>query len=498
MKCIVQGHIVFVTLCFLMGWEFITAQDFDTACINPQPFCSDSAQELTFSNSPASSDDLGEVGCLNTTPNPFWRYLKIETSGDFIFEIKQWVDADDDNRLDRNEEELDVDFIAWGPFPNAVFSNCSDELARGCDTNPDPDVNPRPAECENNRDNPDFYTTNLDNTNIVDCSFARESRETFTILNAQSGDYYLILITNFADVEGVVQLDQINQGEENAGTTDCSILNPGLGPDFAVCGSVDFPRTLEGRYPDAIQYLWERASLNSPTVFQPIGGSVPFLEITNDGVYRLTGLDASGTPIDGAVDEQIVVDVSNAIVSVEAVVNTSTFSNEFTVQTNIVSSPALQLSETLNDFQYRLERDLGNGFEVYIDYQSDSSFSGIPPGDYRVIARYGDCESGEVTSDPFMLVGYPKYFTPNGDTVHDTWSLVNVEGQSTALIYIFDKNGKLLKQLQPDGPGWDGTYNGQLMPSSEYWFRVEFGAPDTAGDEPISPRTFKGSFSLIR
>jgi gliding motility-associated-like protein len=74
---------------------------------------------------------------------------------------------------------------------------------------------------------------------------------------------------------------------------------------------------------------------------------------------------------------------------------------------------------------------------------------------------------------------------------HDTW---NIEGiGSTAKIYIFDRYGKLIKQLSPTGSGWDGTYNGNMMPTSDYWFTVEY-------DEPLTGnrKEFKAHFTLKR
>ncbi|WP_103865660.1 T9SS type B sorting domain-containing protein [Aquimarina sp. I32.4] len=72
---------------------------------------------------------------------------------------------------------------------------------------------------------------------------------------------------------------------------------------------------------------------------------------------------------------------------------------------------------------------------------------------------------------------------------------MNIEYQSTTQIYIFDRYGKFLKQLRVGGLVWDGTYNGRNMPSSEYWFKVEF--DDTTGLD-TKRRGFSGSFSLIR
>ncbi|WP_157957271.1 T9SS type B sorting domain-containing protein, partial [Winogradskyella tangerina] len=71
----------------------------------------------------------------------------------------------------------------------------------------------------------------------------------------------------------------------------------------------------------------------------------------------------------------------------------------------------------------------------------------------------------------------PRYFTPNGDGNHDTWNIAGIG--NSAKIYIFDRYGKLLKQLSPGGPGWNGTYNGNRMPTGGYWFVVEYDEPTT-------------------
>jgi gliding motility-associated-like protein len=82
--------------------------------------------------------------------------------------------------------------------------------------------------------------------------------------------------------------------------------------------------------------------------------------------------------------------------------------------------------------------------------------------------------------------------TPNQDGYHDTWNIIALgDIDPTAKIYIFDRYGKLLKQLSPTGSGWDGTYNGNPMPSTDYWFRVEYRINDEL-------REFKGHFTMKR
>ncbi len=83
---------------------------------------------------------------------------------------------------------------------------------------------------------------------------------------------------------------------------------------------------------------------------------------------------------------------------------------------------------------------------------------------------------------------FPPYFTPNGDSFHDDWHAnANFRDQILS-IWIFDRQGKLLKQLSPQGTGWNGEFNGKLLPSTEYWFKAE-----------LQDGTYQqGHFSLIR
>jgi gliding motility-associated-like protein len=100
------------------------------------------------------------------------------------------------------------------------------------------------------------------------------------------------------------------------------------------------------------------------------------------------------------------------------------------------------------------------------------------------------CE--ELIIENVQIIDYPHYFTPNGDGIHDTWNIVGLVGQPGAKIFIFDRYGKLLKQISSTGAGWDGTYNGYLMPSDDYWFTVDY------ADENGVMKQFKAHFAMKR
>ncbi|MGJ8683789.1 MAG: choice-of-anchor L domain-containing protein [Nonlabens sp.] len=122
-------------------------------------------------------------------------------------------------------------------------------------------------------------------------------------------------------------------------------------------------------------------------------------------------------------------------------------------------------------------------------WQYNGFFNDVSPGPHTVFIQDLDgCNTVEV---PVDVIGYPRYFTPNNDGYHDTWNIIGINDEPTTKIYIFDRYGKLLKQMNPDGPGWDGIFNGQPLPSSDYWFQVEY-------IENGSSKTFGGHFALKR
>ena len=90
-----------------------------------------------------------------------------------------------------------------------------------------------------------------------------------------------------------------------------------------------------------------------------------------------------------------------------------------------------------------------------------------------------------------LVIDAPKHMTPNNDGDFDTWHIVGVETLPGTVVHIFDRYGKLLKQLSHNSSGWDGTYNGNLMPSSDYWWTADV----KRGDIEF---TATGHFSLRR
>jgi len=129
--------------------------------------------------------------------------------------------------------------------------------------------------------------------------------------------------------------------------------------------------------------------------------------------------------------------------------------------TDTNNSISINLSNlSLGDYEFSLDDT---------NYQDDNVFTRLPIGEYTIYVRdKNGC--GTITENVYIL-NAPKYFTPNGDGFHDTWSIKYSETEETLDIKIYDRYGKLLKTLDKN-TSWDGIYDGRNMPTSDYWFVV--------------------------
>ncbi len=150
-------------------------------CDEALPFCTDVAGGITFSASTGTQSEFGGgISCLGSTPNPAWYFIKVQNTGPIDLQINSG---------------FDVDYICWGPFSQTQWDSgvCSFVL--------DP-------------------VWAADATNVIDCSYSGSATENCNLSNAQSGEYYMLLISNFSNQATLINIQQ-NGG---TGTTDCSSI----------------------------------------------------------------------------------------------------------------------------------------------------------------------------------------------------------------------------------------------------------------------------------
>ncbi|MGB1283438.1 MAG: T9SS type B sorting domain-containing protein, partial [Polaribacter sp.] len=145
----------------------------------------------------------------------------------------------------------------------------------------------------------------------------------------------------------------------------------------------------------------------------------------------------------------------------------------------------------IGNYQYALEDE--NGILIR-NYQDEPLFENLEGGIYTILVN--DKNGCGTVRLLVSVLQFPKFFTPNFDGRNDTWV---IKGANTAFypqssINIFNRYGKIIAQVELDSQGWDGTYNGKVLPSDDYWFHIQL-VPANTNRNPI---TKKGHFSLLR
>lgn len=258
--------ILFLFLMFSVSSSTIAQTGGGGTCANIQPFCAGN-ESLIFPNCNnqdpncvVTAEPGPDYGCLYTQPYPAWFYLQIDDPGTLNFEIIQ------NTQFDANGNPvgtgLDVDFICWGPF------SPGDDL---CDY------------------------TQLQAFNEVACSYSAAPIENFTINNAQTGDIYVLVITNYNRNPGYIKLGQIGgDGSTNCDiVTQCSItINE---DDQILCDVPSFELTTTTSGP-VQTYEWYKDG----TVI--LGQNSGSLTVTQSGTYMVV---ADGNNCDEPVSDSV-------------------------------------------------------------------------------------------------------------------------------------------------------------------------------------------------
>ena len=200
-------------------------------------------------------------------------------------------------------------------------------------------------------------------------------------------------------------------------------------------------------------------------------GNVPEYNITTEGNYSviITNLTTSCS-----TEKHFTVDFSSEPALFSAEITTPAFASGNT-------TIAAFASGGYGTYEYSLN---------LTDWQSSNIFTDLPNGNYVVYVR--DIQGcGLLNSTDLTAITYPNFFTPNGDGYNDTWNISNLDSSFNAKIFIYDRYGKLIKQLNPNDEGWDGTFTGEMLPSTDYWFKIEY-------IENGIEKEFRSHFSLIR
>ncbi|SDX27347.1 gliding motility-associated C-terminal domain-containing protein [Lutibacter oricola] len=247
-------------------------------------------------------------------------------------------------------------------------------------------------------------------------------------------------------------------------------LNVEPAPDFDLDSEITLCLTSENSIINiknpAHNYLYEWFNEANELV-----GTEAELKVSSVGNYSVTARKISGSNCISTKTIQVNSQPIDLLTefnddNLEIINNTS--SNSITILTNTLPNGVFEFS-------------LDNGI-----FQTTNTFNNVIGGEHIItIKDIENCTEAQLT---IFLISIPNFFTPNNDGYNDTWHIPGIEFQPNSNIYIFDRFGKLIKLLKPNDTGWDGYYNGNPLPSTDYWYKIEL----------ENGNILKGHFSLIR
>lgn len=474
-----------VVCLFLFVWNTYSQNSPD--CRTAIPVCAD--QPITgYADGNGDIDDfdpevIRETGCLekgsidsaNIEHNTAWYVFRAGTGGQVGFDIEAL-----DTNGGMGTPTAEWDFAVYGPDVD-----CAD-ISSGV---------AQPIRCNYEVNDTRFTGIGVNPENNQQGAPALTgSQNTYDEwLDVQPGEIYYILINNYADnftgdAREPFLLTFTGSSVSNDQNTalDCTLRDEFLGLDIVACeGDPDITLTAlnSPAGSDILNVEWTVDYEDDGVPDETLVGSGPFgaelvVVSPNSGRYFAEITTASDP-------NQTVADIGGILITFYG---QPILDRVEILDTNLSIDPDSNNIEIIVDGNGDYEYAINNG-----TFQDNPVFINVPPGINTVIIN--DKNNCGITEPlEFLVVGYPKFFTPNGDGANDNWNIRGIETLTNPVVFIFDRYGKLLKQLGAN-TSWDGTFNGRPMPSTDYWFRFEYVESDSG---LLVAETRKTHFTLKR
>lgn len=408
--------------------------------------------------------EKGSVASANIENNTSWYVFRAGTDGQIGFDIQALPSTG-------TVITAEWDFALYGPD-----SDCA-SISNGT---------AQPIRCNYEVNDTDFtgIGVNPENGQVGAPPLTANQNTYDEWIDVLEGEIYYLLINNFntnfnGDPEPFILTFTGSSVDADQNTAlDCTLRDEFLGLDIIACeGDPDITLSAlnSPAGPDIANVTWSVDTDDDGTIDQVLASGPAQTEYVvtspNSGRYFVEILSTFGTTI---TDDILITFFGPPVLDRIDVIDDLSDNNiiEVFMQSN-------------GSYEYAI-----NGGE----FQDSPIFEDVPPGENTLIINdTNGC--GTTEPIPFLVVGYPKFFTPNGDGIHDAWNVLGIETLTDPTVFIFDRYGKLLKQLDETTVGWDGTFNGRPMPSSDYWFRLEY-ERDEGG--ALVANTIRTHFTLKR
>lgn len=218
----------------------VKSQSGSPTCLNMPGICVNAMYMLdndpTGTFTATSLNPGNDYSCVFSQPVPNWFFMRVTQSGSLDFTISA---------------ANDIDFVLYGPFSSYL------DIESQC----------------NNYGQPGFAP-------VVDCSYSTASVENVNIANALYGEYYVILITNFTNLQQTVTFTQTG----GTGTIACNANTTVAGTVYGDLNSDCVLDSTDLKIPYAIVKnvtygIWGNTNANGDYIFPSDTGTIEIQQI---------------------------------------------------------------------------------------------------------------------------------------------------------------------------------------------------------------------------
>ena len=148
-----------------------------------------------------------------------------------------------------------------------------------------------------------------------------------------------------------------------------------------------------------------------------------------------------------------------------------TATQTFTV--NSIESPVIEEIISTNNNIEIITANSGNfSYSINgINFTDSPIFENVEGGLYTI--RVVENNGCGVDAQSFLHLVIPEFFSPNADGINDQLRIKDIEVKENFSFQIFDRYGKLLFSATNQAFAWDGTFQGNKLPSSDYWYKLK-------------------------
>jgi len=206
--------------------------------------------------------------------------------------------------------------------------------------------------------------------------------------------------------------------------------------DFTICPEASV--ILDPQFAGTASYEWST------------GEQTPTISVQEAGTYTCVVTNNTGCSATATFN----VDFEN----LAEIISLEENGNELTVITNE------------GDFLYRYN---GGNFQI----SNVLDITGL----LQIEVEVTDRQNCKVVTAIYNRLGIPQFFTPNADGYNDRWQIGNMAAFPGSQVEVYDRYGKLLTVMAAADAGWDGFFNSEPLPSSDYWYRVYYEDQEITG-----------------